>query len=233
MSKQNGRQLNAVKHGAFARDVVLPGESREDFEDLYRSLLDDFAAEGKFEEETVREIAKLLSAKRRLERWNRDKVDELRVKREIAPLKEVAYFDLNPLLAPYPPPSQETLDYAISRCPEPYFSLIRKELRTKLESKISLEEYVETAKRCAADLLPRFRKGLEAEPKSTDYQQPLLSEIENIQAEYINATERLNAIIDRLFKRMLHVKAYKEVLAAQRGAQKTIEAVPNERKAKN
>ncbi len=53
MSKQNGRQFNAVKHGAFARDVVLPGESREDFEELYRSLLEDFVAKGKFEEETI------------------------------------------------------------------------------------------------------------------------------------------------------------------------------------
>ena len=36
--KQN---KNALKHGAFAETLILPGEDVKDFEDLYGSLVDE------------------------------------------------------------------------------------------------------------------------------------------------------------------------------------------------
>src|SRR5690242_15662263 len=88
----NGRQLNALKHGAFAREVVLPGESRQEFEELHRSLLEEHAGDGPLEEDTILSIAKCMWARRRLERWMRAEVNGMRVNAGMALLERVAYF---------------------------------------------------------------------------------------------------------------------------------------------
>lgn len=40
------RRKNAITHGAFARECLLPGESRADLERLFQGVLDDFQPEG-------------------------------------------------------------------------------------------------------------------------------------------------------------------------------------------
>jgi hypothetical protein len=56
----------ALKHGAYSATDVLPGESREAFEELHRGLIDEFNPSGAFEEHIVREIARLIWRKENL-----------------------------------------------------------------------------------------------------------------------------------------------------------------------
>jgi hypothetical protein len=44
---------NAMKHGAFAKLLVLPGEDREEFETLHRSLREEFDPQGPAQEDRV------------------------------------------------------------------------------------------------------------------------------------------------------------------------------------
>jgi hypothetical protein len=56
---------NALVHGIYASDVLLPGESEEDFTNLYAAIRSDLNPEGALEEEAVLDIVRLHWLKRR------------------------------------------------------------------------------------------------------------------------------------------------------------------------
>jgi hypothetical protein len=56
---------NALVHGIYASDVLLPGESEEDFSNLHAAIRSDLNPEGALEEEAVLDIVRLHWLKRR------------------------------------------------------------------------------------------------------------------------------------------------------------------------
>jgi hypothetical protein len=60
---------NALVHGVYSRDLLMPWESREDFEKLHADLRAEFHPDGPMEEETVLDVACL--------RWNKQRVRKM------------------------------------------------------------------------------------------------------------------------------------------------------------
>jgi hypothetical protein len=50
MTRKPGGQNNAVKHGAFARDLILDDESADEFGLLWNGLFEEWAPDGTLEE---------------------------------------------------------------------------------------------------------------------------------------------------------------------------------------
>ena len=50
---------NALVHGLYAKDVLLPWDSKEDFEKLHEDLKAEFSPHGRAEEEAVLDLATL------------------------------------------------------------------------------------------------------------------------------------------------------------------------------
>jgi hypothetical protein len=50
----------ALKHGAYSKAALLPGEDPAAFEDLHRGLIAEFSPHGRMEEETVSTLAHLM-----------------------------------------------------------------------------------------------------------------------------------------------------------------------------
>jgi hypothetical protein len=67
-SKQasKARQKNALTHGIYGKDILLPWECREEFEALLTDLRNEFQPDGRMENETVFDIAHLRWQKYRL-----------------------------------------------------------------------------------------------------------------------------------------------------------------------
>jgi len=63
---KSNKSHNALVHGAYSTEAVLPWESAEELERLYESLRWDFAPETPYQEQIVREIAELQFKKLRL-----------------------------------------------------------------------------------------------------------------------------------------------------------------------
>ncbi len=59
---------NALVHGVYASEIILPWESEEDFETLHTELKAEWAPEGRTEEETILALARLHWLKHRLMR---------------------------------------------------------------------------------------------------------------------------------------------------------------------
>jgi len=57
---------NALSHGAYSSDVILPWENADDFNELHQELREELFASGRSEEEAVAELACLHWKKRRL-----------------------------------------------------------------------------------------------------------------------------------------------------------------------
>jgi len=56
-AKEKARKRNALVHGLYARDIVLPWDCEEDFERLHRDLKMEFNPSGRAEEEAVLDLA--------------------------------------------------------------------------------------------------------------------------------------------------------------------------------
>jgi hypothetical protein len=61
------RAKNALKHGAFSRELILPGESRKDYERLLAELEAEYSPSGPTEICLVNHLASLLWRQRRLQ----------------------------------------------------------------------------------------------------------------------------------------------------------------------
>src|SRR6516225_3760067 len=66
MAKKD-RSKNALKHGAFSRELILPGESRKDYERLLAELEAEYSPSGPSETYLVNHLASLLWRERRLQ----------------------------------------------------------------------------------------------------------------------------------------------------------------------
>jgi hypothetical protein len=65
-AKPAGVHKNALSHGLYAQDLVLPWENEQDFVDLHKALRNELEPDGPAEEEAVLGIAGLYWKKRRL-----------------------------------------------------------------------------------------------------------------------------------------------------------------------
>jgi hypothetical protein len=70
-SKQpnKSRKKNALTHGVYGKDILLPWESREEFEKLLAELRDEFQPSGRMENEIVFDVAHL--------RWQKYRVHQM------------------------------------------------------------------------------------------------------------------------------------------------------------
>jgi hypothetical protein len=73
MTKKKNR--NAMKHGAFSEMILLPGESREEFDSLHDRVKEEFCPEGPIQEDKVFTITQNLWRKRRSGRYRRECVE--------------------------------------------------------------------------------------------------------------------------------------------------------------
>jgi hypothetical protein len=69
--KSKNRSHNALIHGVYAKDILMPWESREEFEKLHRDLQTEFTPLGRSEEDCILDLAYLYWRKQSLWRlWH-------------------------------------------------------------------------------------------------------------------------------------------------------------------
>jgi len=199
------RSKNALKHGAFSRELILPGESRKDYERLLAELEAEYSPSGPTETYLVNRLASLLWRERRLQVYrqamlenrvrtierNNDKIYWRGVLKSLAPELAVATTakEVEAILAskhftpaaitskvPQPPPDQEaTWGPAIAA----YLNEME---------------------------IPKSLHGIDAFTHALDYAlDPIEMEREILQEN------RLHEEIDKTIKRLAQVKGYKKL----------------------
>jgi hypothetical protein len=83
MSKKTAKNQNAVKHGVYSREVMLPGERIGDYEALRQVHYDEWAPDGVTERYSVDDLFVLRWKKLRL-----DQYDQIRLRQRETQFRE-------------------------------------------------------------------------------------------------------------------------------------------------
>jgi hypothetical protein len=69
MRDEKSKQPNAQTHGVFAATAIIPGEDRQEFEELHSAVIQEWAPDGATEDDAVLTIAKGVWRKRRVQKF--------------------------------------------------------------------------------------------------------------------------------------------------------------------
>src|SRR6202041_3243640 len=74
--KKRAKKKNALKHGVYSRDVMLPGESFRGYETLVADLNEEWVPEGPTERTLVERLVGLCWRKQRLDRYENAELEK-------------------------------------------------------------------------------------------------------------------------------------------------------------
>jgi hypothetical protein len=205
MRKQTDHHLNALKHGAFSRTLILPWESIAEFAELYNDLIAEWKPIGPSEQDAVLTIAKGIWRKRRMQAFLENELEQ-----HSCDPNHLAYNEVEMLRMLYS---------SIETQPDKFETWLRglptqkaDDLRRKFPRKDfqSDSDWVQAVQHeIKSNLLPAARPvehlvGPSASVLFTD------KAIEHD----IGVEERIDAMIDRAIKRLVQTKAMKQMLGS-------------------
>ena len=223
MNNHKWKQPNAQKHGVFALSPIIRGEDPEEFKELHSAVAEEWSPDGATEEDAVFTIATAMWRKRRAKDFL-----EIQLLRNVADIRHPA-FDENLGLRMF--------TCAMEAMPETAFETyasrtLRDDKIDYLQGKFPRTRYKSTLEWAAAVineirsvLAPPTSKELREVPdeprrelnwvlktmKKIDALQPYVLSPDLITQE-LGLNERLDAMIDRAIKRLIHIKAMKQML---------------------
>jgi hypothetical protein len=211
MPTQRGKRPNAHKHGVFSATTILPGEDEREFENLHAALIEELRPVGATEEDAVLSIAKAVWRKRRVQKFL-----EVQLRRNTVDPEHPSYHENNAVIALlvylYNSPDTAFDDWA------PLY--LRPERMKHLKEKYPRERFNSNSEWVAAIV-----EELSGLLKAPTYISPAVKEIEQLFHTATNFSgdlfkqelaldERLDTMIDRAVKRLIQIKAMKQMLGA-------------------
>jgi hypothetical protein len=206
-----GKHDNALKHGVFAKIIILPWEDPEEFRRLHAALIAEWNPVGPTEEDAVFSIAKGMWRKRRMQLFLENDMQ----RSSIYP-GHPAYNEANALRTfckhlEWSPDKEENVDVA--------FRGLSVENRGHLRRKFPRDDFRSTSewiraiqKEVTSVLLP------EAERFDSSVRVLISRDAGFFTQEVVEhelaVDERIDAMIDRAVKRLVQTKAYKQMLGS-------------------
>lgn len=224
MSNGKRKRPNAQKHGVYGKITFIPGENPRQFEDLYSALIKEWAPDGATEQDCVLTIAKCMWRKRRVQEYLG--VQLLRNSVDPGHPSFDAVFGLLMFinLMEHQPETAFDREYA-GRC-------LRAETTNYLLGKFPRSAFDSTAEWAQA-IVDEITSVLLPEIGPIDYAARMgaaFTAAENLGGDAFKQElaldERLDAMIDRAVKRLIQIKAMKQMLS-QTGVK--VIALPRER----
>lgn len=205
MSKRKQNNKNALKHGAFATETILQGESVAEYEKLRAAVYEEWRPEGVTEEFEADKLVKLMWRRRRLERYEQINTDEhidLMRRQTIMSHHWENLKSLSPQFGSAA--TAEDVEAILSELSEMYANAIR--------SNWPLVEGTDPA-----EWGKKIEKGLKAVELGPRWEGPTAF-VEAFRPEDIDIElerlERIDALIERTIKRLVQLKAMKQMLPA-------------------
>jgi uncharacterized protein (DUF2384 family) len=220
MSNRSPKHLNAVKHGAFAKTAILPGEDPAEFEELHSALIEEWKPAGPTEEDAVLSIAKGMWRKRRAQKLLQAQIERRRfdpkellydeaqrIRRFLSIIDTAPLFTLVDAAPQVFKPLYDTLvakalpvhqaRYLEEKCP-------RKNFKSGSEWLQALRNEITSAILPALNIFGEAPDALLG--RAAEFFTPELVKQE------LAVDERIDAMLDRAVKRLVQTKAMKQML---------------------
>jgi hypothetical protein len=210
MTRKPGGKNNALKHGAYAQELILPGESEKEFEELLESLVAEWAPNGVSEEQTILDLAKYMWAKRRIDRYHLLEARLFHYPRadEFEHIRKFIFF-LSGC------PNMREARGCIELLPEPYKTEMLQELaNSKYED---TKDNIERLTEVLVKLLLREKWFLKVFQPLPHYETEAeeAAKLRELMEKNIVTHARLDAMIDKTIKRLAQIKTLKLVIEMQ------------------
>jgi hypothetical protein len=210
-TSKNGRQHNALKHGAFTDELILFGESQKDFDELHNGCVKEFGPCGRMEEEPVLDIAKLRWRKRRSDQFFVKEAAWLRQHPDNEELRFVA--DINVKIRRESP--CDLVMRFIQALPDDYRAKILQEHPRPMAEFDA--EWVDQVKGLLYKLLYWSSEGLRGQCREPRFLAETANKLQELTDKQAEREERLDLMIDKALKRLAALKAFKDIMAIQEG----------------
>jgi hypothetical protein len=215
MTRKPGGKNNAITHGAYAKDLLLPDECPEEFELLHRGLIEEWNPTGTLENHTVLTLAQYVWSKRRNERFYHEEAVDSRYQ-NADEMRWIIY--LTDGLD-----GAETLEQAtpfISKLPELYRAWMEEQVpRSKFDDDKS---WIKCLRRRILGFAMQNERFAIATRHLTG-KSHRSANLRELTAKKIAIDERLDACIDKAVKRLAQLKAFKQIVAEQTSAERTFD----------
>jgi hypothetical protein len=209
-NSKNDRRHNALKHGAFAKELVILGENRNDFDELHQSCIKELKPSGRMEEEVVLAIAKYMWRKRRIERLFIDEANWLQEHPDAPELRAVSQFNEHFIQKGA---RCSVIWNLVALLPEHYRAAIRKEF--KCPSTEYDDEWIDQIKKFIVDLHAAAALGALSSLEDPSSVGKTAAKVRELSAKQIALEDRLDMMIDKALKRLATLKTFKQVVGIQ------------------
>jgi hypothetical protein len=212
VANQKPKQPNAQKHGVFAATAILPGEHRQEFEELHSAVTQEWTPDGATEEDAVLTIAKAIWRKRRVQKF-------LGVQLAINALnpKHPSFDESIGLIHLLHFMGTEPEDFTFEDQADRF---LRPDKIQYLRQKVPRSNFESTAEWVQAVI---NEISLVLLPASMNRDEPEMADVVGLSRSAANLSndlfkqelaldERLDAMIDRAVKRLIQTKAMKQML---------------------
>jgi hypothetical protein len=211
MTREPGGRNNAFKHGAFSQYLIWSDENSEDFELLLQGLIEELSPIGVLEEDTVFSIAKNIWLKRRGETfyyreatWAEHHPGEKEINRVDKIVNLISRGEATDVVT-----YKDEDDLAL---PEAYRKWIEQECpRSKFDDARS---WIKTVKKKLDELMYEHDSAITEEVGSAEFLGEKAALLRDLTVKNISLDERLDAGIDKGFKRLAQLKTYKQIIEA-------------------
>jgi hypothetical protein len=210
MTRKAGGKNNALKHGAYAQELILPGESEREFKELFESLVAEWSPDGALEEDAVLTLAKYIWAKRRIDRYHflEARLIHFPMDDEFKHIRRFIFFL-------HGCSNMRAARDCIELLPEPYKACMLHELATsKYED---TKDDIKRLKKVLVELLREERLYLKVFKSLPHYVSDAeeAAKLRELIEKNIVAYARLDSMIDKSIKRLAQLKTFKQVIEMQ------------------
>jgi hypothetical protein len=199
-----------LKHGAFAKELVILNENQNDFDELHQSCVKELKPSGRMEEEVVLAIAKYMWRKRRIERLFIDEANWLQEHPAAPELRVVSEF--NEIFIQEGSPCSHVWNL-VALLPEDYRAAIRKKF--KCPSTEYDDEWIDQVKKFITDMHTVAALGALSNREAPHSVGQTAAKIRELSAKQTALEDRLDMMIDKALKRLATLKTFKQVVAIQ------------------
>lgn len=201
MRDQNRKRPNACKHGAFALIAILPGEDPREFERLHSALVEEWEPEGETENDAVLSLTKGVWRKRRVQKFVEAQVIKTTVDPSLPSFDEtLGLIAFAGLMRDRP---ETAFEEHASRCPDKIKHLTWRVPRSKFG----------TTSEWAQAVVQEIYSVLLPESMITAPFASAAALSDDVFKKELALDERIDAMIDRAVKRLIQIKAMKQMLA--------------------
>jgi hypothetical protein len=206
--KKKQKNQNAVKHGAFSREPMLPGEKRRDYEVLRADLYDEWAPDGPTERGLVDTLVESRWRKQRLDRYEhlslQKRINQIQSKSEDRRHRQ----NLRKIWA------SEFSEATSLEAVEHILSTLSPLYRATITGWVPLETCQDPAQWGAA--IGKFLSNLAPEDQMEDSDKFMAILIPDQIEKELDRSDRIDEKIDRTIKRLLQVKLAKQMSGSMR-----------------